>query len=88
MGKGNKQDIHDPTWDNYIRNVKHRHSMDQEKDKNLYKFYLELFYKLSSNFEEFKENFDQKFLSEVYEEFQFLSGKELKKDLNSIKKYE
>jgi hypothetical protein len=62
--------------------------MDQEKDKNLYKFYLEMFYKQGSTFKEFNDLFDQKFLNEVFEEFQFLSGKELKKDLENIKKYE
>ena len=83
-----RQDIHDATWDRYITNVKHRTSMDQEKDRTLYKHYLELFYNNGSDFKEFKEHFDQKFLSEVFEEFQFLAGKELKKDLENIKKYE
>ena len=83
-----KYDIHDATWDRYITNVKHRTSMDQEKDRTLYKHYLEFFYNRGSDFKEFKEQFEQKFLSETFEEFQFLSGKELKKDLENVKKYE
>lgn len=43
--------------------------MDMEKDKNLYKFYLEMFYKQGSSFKEFNDLFDQKFLNEVFEEF-------------------
>jgi len=43
--------------------------MDQEKDRTLYKHYLEFFYNRGSDFKEFKEQFEQKFLSETFEEF-------------------
>lgn len=56
--------------------------------ETLYKHYLNLFYTNGSSLKEFKKHFDDRFLNEVYEEFQFLSVKELKKDHHNVKKYE
>jgi len=43
--------------------------MDIEQDWTLYKHYLEIFYNRGSDFGEFKELLEFKFLTEVYEEF-------------------
>jgi hypothetical protein len=85
-----KGEIHDHVWNQYISNLNNRAGgrMDSGLDKKLYKRYLEKFYQQDGQLDDFKEYFDQDFLNELLEEFEFHSGKEIKKEKIDVKKYE
>ena len=85
-----KAEIYDYVWNQYISSVNHRKGgvMDSGMDRKLYKKYLEQFYNDSGDLTEFKDYFDQDFLSDLYEEFEFIAGKEIKKEKIDAKKFE
>ena len=86
----NKAEIHDYNWNQYLSNINNRRGgrMDSGLDRKLYKKYLEQFYLNKGDLENFKEYFDQDFLSNLFEEFEFMAGKEIKKEKIDEKKYE
>ena len=76
-----KKEIHDHVWNQYIQPLNNRQGgrMDMGLDMKMYKTYLEQFYIAAGDLEAFREFFDQDFLSDFYEEFEFMAGKEIKK---------
>ena len=85
-----KKEIHDHVWNQYIQPLNNRQGgrMDMGLDMKMYKTYLEQFYIAAGDLEAFKEFFDQDFLSDLYEEFEFMAGKEIKKEKIDAKKFE
>lgn len=57
-------------------------------EAKMYKKYLESFYKEKHHLKEFEEYFNPKFLSQLVEEFDFLSGMEIKHDKIDFDKYD
>ena len=85
-----KKEIHDHVWNQYIQPLNNRQGgrMDMGLDMKMYKTYLEQFDIAAGDLESFKEFFDQDFLSDLYEEFEFMAGKETKKEKIDAKKFE
>jgi hypothetical protein len=85
-----KRELHDHVWQGYIHQLNNREGgrMDAGLDKKLFKKYLEQFYLAKGDLDEFKEYFDQDFLVELLEEFEFMAGKEIKKEKIDAKKFE
>ena len=85
-----KKEIHDHVWNQYMQSLNNRSGgrMDSGLDQKLYKKYLEQFYIAAGDLEAFKDYFDQDFLSNLYEEFEFMTGKEIKKEKIDAKKFE
>jgi hypothetical protein len=84
------KEIHDHVWSQYITNVHQRAGgrMDANLDKKLYKKHLEQFYISKGDLDDFKDYFDQDFLDSHLEEFEFLSGKDIKKEFIDANKFE
>ena len=83
-------DIHEHVWNQYMSSLQNRQGgrMDSGLDKKLYRKYLEQFYNSSGNLDDFKEYFDQDFLNDLLEEFEFLAGKEIRKEKIDAGKFE
>jgi hypothetical protein len=85
-----KGEHYDYVWNQYISSTNNRKggTMDSGLDKKLYRMYLEHFFNQSKNLDEFKEYFDQDFLVDLAQEFEFMSGGEIVKDKVDTKVYE
>lgn len=85
-----KKELHNNVWTKYISNMQNRKGgiMDSKLDSTLYKKYLEKFYADSGSIEEFSEFFDQEFIFELSNEFDYYEGKETKKTKVSTKEAE
>jgi len=88
----NTRELNDNVWAQYTNNIQNRKNgqINRNQDRKLYKRYLEEFYESNpeENFDEFKEFFDKNFLVDLLEEFEYLSGKELKKEKTDLKRFE
>ena len=84
------KDTHDFGWNDYLRNLQLRQggAMSANLEANMYKRYLEQFYREKGDLKEFTEYFSTKFLSSLVDEFYFLSGKVFKSDTIDFSKYE
>lgn len=83
-------DTHDYSWNAYIQNLQTRQGgvMSSMLEGNMYKRYLEKFYREKGDLKEFEQYFSTKFLKSLVDEFYFLSGKELKTDKIDFEQYD
>jgi hypothetical protein len=87
----NQPDLGGYNWNQYIGNIQVRSVNNYDyngQDQKLYKTYLEQFYKDKGDLKEFEEYFEQHFIKDLIEEFDFYSGKSVATTSLNTSKFE